>query len=181
MTITCNRNKNNKTKIITFCNILSSPFKSMLAVLIIIAFGNSLSLVIGATTSPPPPCLSGWSHLSHSQICIKLHGGGSALYVDTVRLCSTAAEDDQTGVSPFLLGFQNVAAGDFHTLDTVVGDGVNQLWFYVVDALPQQAPISLLQKTPITATTSMMNYSSCLAVRNRTSGFFHFLIRFSFF
>ena len=167
------RNNNNKTKLVTFCSILSSLPKLLLTALIVIAFGgNPFSICVAASASPPPTCLTGWSYLSYSLICIKLHAGGSALYVDTARLCSTAAEDDQTGVSPLLLGFQSVAAGDFHTLDTVVGDGIHQLWFHVAEALSQQPQLALLQEAPTTTTSASLNYSSCLAIRNRTTGMF---------
>ena len=171
-------NHSNKTKVITFWNLLVSPLKLLLLAVLIVV-GNPKSLLVAATKSPPPPCLTGWSHLSLSHICIRLHAGGSALYADTSRLCSTAAEDDQTGVSPLLLSFQSVETGDFHTLDTVVGNGIHQLWFHVAEASPQQQPpLVFFQET---TSFSSMNYSSCLAIRNRTTGLSGYIYFFIFY
>ena len=151
---------NNRTSITYYTSL---RLKLLLLVVLFAVAGNQLFPVIEAAV-PPPPCLTDWSYLSHSHICVKLHAGGGALYKDTSRLCSTAAEDSQAGISPLLLGFQSVAVGDFHSLDTVVGNNIHQLWFHVAKSPP---PLALLS-TPISSTTS--NISSCLAIRNRTVG-----------
>ena len=118
-----------------------------LFLLVLCAAGSESSVSV-------PPCLTGWSHLSYSHLCVRLHTDGSALYNNTAELCSSAVESHKTHFSPVLLDFQSVQTSDFHTLDTVVGNSIHQLWFHVASESSPYLPTD----------------NPCLAFRNRTTG-----------
>ena len=75
------------------------------------------------------PCPGNWTLLSRSNLCVRLQN--AAFYERSVGLCSideVHLQGSETRVWPLLLGFQDVEADDFSSLDNAIGPNVQRLW-----------------------------------------------------